>query len=60
MKYTLGKDWKRSINKTFKAGQTLDITPELGQWFDENGYGEKKIKKTKKVKEDGNDNQSGD
>ena len=60
MKYTLGKDWKRSINKTFKAGQTLDITPELGKWFDENGYGEKKIKKTKKVKEDGNDNKSGD
>ena len=46
MKYTLGKDWKRSIYKTLKAGQTLDITPELGQWLDDNGYGEKKIKKT--------------
>ena len=40
MKYTLGKDWKRSIYKTLKAGQTLDITPELGQWLDDNGYGE--------------------
>lgn len=60
MKYTLGKDWKRSIYKTLKAGQTLDITPELGQWLNDNGYGEKKIKKTKKVKEDGNDNKSGD
>ena len=60
MKYTLGKDWKRSIYKTLKAGQTLDITPELGQWLDDNGYGEKKIKKTKKEKEDGNDNKSGD
>lgn len=60
MEYTIYKDWERSTNRVFKAGATLDVTPELAQWFDENGYGEKKSKKPKKIKEDGDINSASD
>lgn len=60
MKYTLSKDWKFSNWTTFKKGQVVDVTPEQVEWFDKNGYGEKKSKKSKKIKEDGNINKSGD
>ena len=59
MEYKLQKDWDRN-GRIFKEGQTLDITQELAQWLDENGYGKKKSKKPKKVKEDGNINSSRD
>ena len=38
MEYKLQKDWDRN-GRIFKEGQTLDITQELAQWLDENGYG---------------------
>ena len=60
MKYTLGKDWKFSSWTTFKKGQVVDVTPEKVEWFEANGYGEKKSKKTKNIKEDGDINKSRD
>jgi len=58
MKFTLKKDYKVNEHKTLKYGQVIDVTEELYQWLEENGYGEeekKKEKKTKKTKKEASD-----
>ena len=48
MKYTLKKELVVNHHKTLPAGTVMDVTQEYGQWLDENGYGDVKVKKVKK------------
>jgi hypothetical protein len=48
MKYTLKKDFIKNAHKTLKAGAVMDVTEEFAKWLDDNGYGDKEIKKEKK------------
>ena len=48
MKYTLKKELIVNHHKTLPSGKVMDVTQEYAQWFDENGYGDVKIKKVKK------------
>ena len=50
MKFTLKKDYKVNDHKTLPAGTVMDVTEELYQWLEENGYGEEEKKKEKKAK----------
>ena len=50
MKFELKKDYNRN-GKILKAGQTLEVTQEMFDWLEENGYG----KKEKKQKNDSKD-----
>ena len=50
MKFTLKKDYKVNDHKTLPAGAVMDVTEELYQWLEENGYGEEEKKKEKKAK----------
>jgi hypothetical protein len=56
MIYKLEKDWVRDSGKISPKGKELDITPELAQWLDDNGYGKPKNKKKIKINKDGGDN----
>ena len=50
MKFELKRDYNRN-GKILKAGQVLDVTQELYNWLEENDYGKKTKKKTKKASE---------
>jgi len=56
MDFKLKKDYNRN-GKIIKAGQTLEVTQELFDYLEENGY-DKKVKKEKKKKEDSKESEN--